>query len=332
MIQGTYRLWSKEEYAYPVIGEFIPNVVTYIHEDDVARPAILIVPGGGYNAVSNSEGEIVAKEFYNKGYNTFVVTYTTSLLATTPLKHQPLKDLSQAVRLVRSKAETFRIDPNKVTVCGFSAGGHLCGSLAVHYQDPVLLAGEGYKGFSNRPDAVILSYPVISSGEYAHPGSFAALLGTDATQEELTYMSLETQVTKDMPPVFLWHTATDELVSVENSYLFANACKEQGVPYELHVFADGPHGMSLANQEWASGDHGGEYTMQQFLDTLQYAADHRLPLPAPFDRLNELPRGANVREMLRQGMSKHTRTGTPNESVALWPELAHYWLKKLFAM
>jgi len=104
--------------------QFIPNVVTYIHEEDNSkRPAMIVVPGGGYSFVSPTEGELVAKEFYRKGYNAFVVTYTTNLLKTSPLRLQPLKDLSKAVMLVRKRAEQFNIDPTKVTVCGFSAGG-----------------------------------------------------------------------------------------------------------------------------------------------------------------------------------------------------------------
>lgn len=330
MIHESHRLWTKEEYAYPFTGEFIPNIVTYIHDDDKVRPAILVVPGGAYKMVSHLEGEIVAKEFFNKGYNTFVLTYTTNLLMTVPLKLQPLKDLSKAVMFVRKKAQQFQIDPNNVALCGFSAGGHLCGSLAVHYTATELLPGEEYEGVSNRPDAVILSYPVITSGEYALKLPFDLLLGTDATTEELFYMSLEKQVTKQTPPVFLWHTATDEAVPVENSYLFANACKEQGVNFELHVFGNGRHGLSLANQEWASGNLGGDYTMQQLYETLQYAADNRIDLPADFKWVGMIPDGVSVREVMQEKLSHMKQELRPDEGIAKWPELAHEWLKKIF--
>lgn len=257
------------------MGQFIPNVVTYIHEkDECKRPAMIVVPGGGYSIVSPTEGEIVAKEFYRKGYNAFVVTYTTNLLKTSSLWLQLLKDLSKAVMFVRKRAEQFNINSSNVVICGFSAGGHLCGSLAVHHNITELVLDGEYEGINNRPDAVILSYPVITSGEYGHKDSFISLFGSDATEEELEYMSLEKHVTQKTPPNFIWQTAADELVPVENSYLFANACKEQGVVYKQHVFGNGRHGLSLANKDWASGHYGGDYTMQQLYETVQYLVDN----------------------------------------------------------
>ena len=125
-------------------------------EDSTARPALLIVPGGAYCVVSPTEAEIVALEFYKKGYNTFVLTYTTNILMRVPLKLQPLKDLSRALRLIRKEASSFHIDPKKVAVCGFSAGGHLTASSAVHYDD-ITDDNPMYAGFNNRPDAVLLS-------------------------------------------------------------------------------------------------------------------------------------------------------------------------------
>jgi acetyl esterase/lipase len=333
MINENYSLWRKEEYTYPVLGEFIPNIVTYVHdEDDSIRPAIIVVPGGGYCMVSNAEGEIVAKEFYNKGYNAFVVTYTTNLLMETPLKMQSLKDLSKAVIFVRSKAEQFHINLDKLIICGFSAGGHLCGSLAVHYAIKELISEGEYSGISNRPNAVILSYPVITSGEYAHRESFKALLGEDATEEELEYMSLEKQVTKDTPPTFLWNTATDELVPVENSYLFVKACKEQGIAFEHHVFGNGNHGMSLANEDWASGNYDGAYTMQQFFETIQFLIDNNKELPTPFNMMGKLPKGVNVKELFLEGMKRQAQSQQPDKGIAIWPELAHNWLKKILSI
>jgi acetyl esterase/lipase len=332
VINETYALWRKEEYTYPVMGEFIPNIVTYVHEENnELRPAMIVVPGGGYCAVSSTEGEIVAKEFYNKGYNAFVVTYTTNFLMTTPLRLQPLKDLSKAVMLVRKKAEEFCINPNKVVICGFSAGGHLSGSLAVHFDAKELILDSEYEGVSNRPDAVILSYPVITSGEYAHKDSFRALLGADASLKELEYMSLEKQITKYTPPTFLWHTATDELVPVENSYLYAKACKEQGVIFEQHIFGNGGHGMSLANEEWASGNFGGDYTMQQFYENLQFMIDNRIELPPPFNIIGEISKGASAKEIFKEVMKKLALQPQPDEGIAVWPELAHNWLKKVLS-
>ncbi|MGI8387551.1 alpha/beta hydrolase [Robertmurraya sp. P23] len=331
MIQESYKLWKDDEYTYRVHGNFIPNIVSYIHdEDNELRPAMVIVPGGGYHFVSHSEGEIVAKEFYEKGYNSFVVTYTTTLSGEDiPLKFQPLKDLSKAVMYIRKRAEQFRIQPNQLTLCGFSAGGHLCGSLAVHYDAKELVHKGEYEGISNRPDAVILSYPVISSESHVHQGSFKALLGPDATIEELSYMSIEKHVKSDTPPSFIWHTATDEVVPVENSYLYANACKEARVPFEHHVFGNGNHGLSLANEDWATGNYGGEYTMEQFFESLQIAIDHDTELSPPFSQLRNLPEGVSIKDALLQGMNSQLDKRV-DKGIALWPELAHNWLHKLF--
>jgi len=333
MIMETHALWSKEEYRYPAVRQFMPNVVAYVHDDEEIRPAMIVVPGGGYVLVSPTEGEIVAKAFYDKGYNAFVLTYTTNPLQTCPPKLQPLKDISRAVRFVRKQARHFRIDPEKVVICGFSAGGHLCGSLAVHHDAEELEpTGPEYAGISNRPDAVILSYPVISSGEYAHEGSFRALLGPEATAEELAYMSLEHHVTRRTPPVFLWHTATDDAVPVENSLLFAKACKENGVPFEMHIFGNGGHGLSLANRQWASGEFGRDYTMDQVYETLQYLIDHGKELPPPYDQIGPVPKGADARRTVNQFFSRFARLSQPDEGIAAWPELAHNWLKKILAL
>ncbi len=237
MKRNYYELWKPEEYNYPMSYGFTPNLYSYIHEEDYAtRPCMLVVPGGGYCLVSPTEAEIVALNFYEKGYNAFVCTYTTNRLMMEPLKKQPMKDLSRAIRYIRKNASEFNIKPDKITLCGFSAGGHLCGSICVHYED-IEDSNPTYAAVSNRPDAAILSYPVITSGEKAHKDSFIALLGADATQEEMNYMSLERYVTKNTPPCFLWHTATDELVPVENSLLLAKACKGNGVSYALQKYA-----------------------------------------------------------------------------------------------
>lgn len=335
MINETYLLWEKEEYSYPVKGQFIPNIVTYIHEkNSELRPAMIVVPGGGYCIVSDTEAEIVAKEFYNKGYNAFVVTYTTNLLMTIPLKLQPLKDLSKAVRFVRKKSKQFSINPNKVVICGFSAGGHVTGSLAVHFGARELALDSEYDKVSNRPDAVILSYPVITSGEYAHKGSFRALLGEDASLKELEYMSLEKQVNKDTPPTFLWQTATDDVVPVENSYLYAKACKKHGVTFEHHVFGNGGHGMSLANEDWAAGNFGGDYTMEQYFENIQFMIDNNMELPSPFNMVGEIPKGVSCKDIFKEAKKKLIlqRQRQPDEGIAVWPELAHSWLKKVLSI
>lgn len=323
MIQKQHLLWKEEDYTYPVYGSFRPNLMTYLHETGENRPAVIVVPGGGYRFVSPSEGERVAKAFYEKGYQAFVLTYTTNVIKEKPLGLQPLKDLSKAVQFIRKQAGAFAVDRERVALCGFSAGGHLCGSLAVHYGLPELADSEHEKKVSNRPDAVILSYPVITSGPFSHEDSFVRLLGQEVSSDQLENMSLEKQVKPDTPPVFLWHTATDGLVPVENAYLFADACQKQGVPFELHVFGNGGHGLSLANDDWASGVDPGDYTFAHYYESLSYARQNGIDLP----ELASLPEEMDIREAVQAERAGHNRQADPG--IAMWFELAGQWLGKV---
>lgn len=312
-------IWQKGEYQYPLAFGFVPKLVSYIHEEgEQARPCMLVVPGGAYCVVSPTEGEIVAMEFYEKGYNAFVLTYTTNPLMLEPLKDQPMRDLSRAIRFIRSRAGEFCIDPDRLVICGFSAGGHLSASVCVHFTD---IRDEVYETISNRPDAAILSYPVITSGEKAHQGSFQALLGAQATAEELKYMSLETQVTADTPPCFLWQTATDEAVPVENSYLFARALREKGVAFAHHVFSCGKHGLSLANAKWAAGDYGEPYTMEQTLAIAENVRNGRLAVS------EEMRDGFLAQFDMSEAEKAAADQKEANEEAVIWPVLAHEWLK-----
>ena len=325
MQQNKYPVWNEGEYSYPAAYGFVPFLVPYLHEDDTVRPCVIICPGGGYHVVSPTEGELVAKAFLEKGFQAFVFTYTCNLLHLAPLKKQPLNDLSRAVRYVRKNASLFRVNPDQVAVCGFSAAGHLCATLAVHFED-AQEPDPAYAAVSNRPDAVVLSYPVITSGPFAHRDSFIALLGDNASEEELRYMSLETQVKENTPPCFLWQTATDELVPVENSAFMAQALKEKGIPFAYHVFTDGVHGLSVATEAWAQGCFGEPYTMEQTMNlvaaikdgTLSVPADTRSQLLAQFDS----PAG-NIPELPEEQRPK------ANPEAAVWPALASAWLKKM---
>lgn len=254
MINERIEIWKKEEYHYPAAHGFIPVMFSYIHEDEKKHPAMVIAPGGAYRETSPSEAHLPAMEFYQAGYNVFVLEYTVNQLDEAPLKLQPLNDISRTIRMIRFRAEEYHIRPDQVAICGFSAGAHLCGSLCVHNKD-VEDPEEAYQNISNRPDAAILSYPVITSGKYAHRDSFVALFGKEPSEQELDYMSLENHVTKDTPPCFLWQTVTDQTVPVQNSYLFAQACAKAGVPFAQHVFSEGIHGLSVATEEWLSLIH-----------------------------------------------------------------------------
>ena len=159
-----------------------------------------------------------------------------------------LRALAEAVAWVRAGAAENHVDPRQISVCGFSAGGHLAGSLGDFWNAPFLAAETGLAPQDMRPDKMVLCYPVITGGEFAHKGSFDNLLGADADAARRAEVSLEQHVTQDTPPAFLWHTYTDPGVPVENTMLFAMALRRAGVPFESHIYSVGGHGLSLANE------------------------------------------------------------------------------------
>ncbi|WP_026496865.1 alpha/beta hydrolase [Butyrivibrio sp. WCD3002] len=318
MKSDRINLWKKGEYSYSHALGFEPNMVSYLHEDDEKHPCIVVVPGGGYCMVAPPEGELVALKFFEFGYNAFVITYTTNLLMDTPLNFQPMKDVSRAIRKIRKDADKYGILPDRLMICGYSAGGHLCGSVCVHYED-IEETDESLKDISNRPDAALLSYPVITSGEFAHRDSFIALLGRDADEKQLEYFSLEKQVTKDTPPTFLWHTIPDGLVPVENSFLYEAALRKAGVRHALHLFSHGDHGLSLGNEDWAKGRFGGMYTMEQTENIIKALRE---------DTIETTPE--KKKEMLDMFGGGGFPEGKPVHEIRLWPELANDWFKELF--
>ena len=213
------------------------------------RKAVLICPGGSYRYCSNTEGEPVALAYLAAGFNTFVLDYSVTS-ANEEGKKFPgqLIEAAMAMKFIKDNAEKFHIDPEYVFVCGFSAGGHLAASLGTLYNSeyvkPALDMPENYA----RPAGMILAYPVITSGKYTHAESIKNILHEGAENEEARRaVSLERRVDENTVPAFIWHTRTDALVPVENSLLLATALAENGIPFELHVYPDGPHGLSLAN-------------------------------------------------------------------------------------
>ncbi len=309
------NIWEEGEYSYPLACGFITNITPYLHEDGKDRPCIIVVPGGAYSFVSPSEGEIVAKKFFGFGYNCFVLTYTVNPTYDYPLDNQPMKDLSRAVRFVRSKSKEFNIIKDKLAVCGFSAGGHLCASVCTHFDD-VDENNPKYMEYSNRPDAAILCYPVISAGKYIHQGSFDALLGFEAKKERLEYYSVEKHVKDNTPPCFIWQTATDETVPVENSYLFANALKEKGVAFAHHVFSEGKHGLSTADEVYASGEYGIPYTTFQNYAVSKGIKEGRIAVKEEVRKIMEFYENAEFEKP------------KANKEAAFWPVLADAWLNQ----
>lgn len=274
MKQFRLDLWKDDEYTYAAAYGFMPNVRAFLHEeDDSVRRCMVMVPGGGYCMLAPHEGELPAMEYYKMGMNVFVLTYTNDITMSVPLKRQPMEDLSRAVRLIRKNAGEYNIASDKLLVCGFSAGGHVCASLCAHFED-ITDPDPELNAVSNRPEGAILCYPVITSGKYTHIYSMQALLGKEPDQEELDYFSCEKQVTENTPPCFLWQTLEDDLVPVENVYLFAKALKEKGVPYAQYVFPKGGHGLSVASLEQFKGWRGGEYVCEQLGKALEHVKDN----------------------------------------------------------
>ncbi len=240
MENSTIKLWDN----IPE-GDFCPTIDLYPIETDAPRGAVLICPGGGYSHRADHEGEDVARKFNASGLHAFVLQYRVA-----PNRHpSPLEDAIRAIRIIRSNAKNWKVDPDHVAVCGFSAGGHLAASLGVHYERGHSHAEEMLDQIGSRPDAMILSYAVISSGEFRHNGSFENLLGKDAPEELMEKMSLEKQIDAETPPAFLWHTADDAGVPVENSLLFAKQLSKHNIPFELHVYEQGRHGLGLAPED-----------------------------------------------------------------------------------
>ena len=206
------------------------------------RPAVLVCPGGGYSMVSDREAEPVALKFLANGYSAFVLTYSVA-----PARYPTqLLEVSKAIAHIRENAKEYNIDKNKILVCGFSAGGHLAASIGTLWEEELIKKELGIKHGDNKPNGLILAYPVIAYGKKAHSGSFDNLVG-DGDKSLYEKLSLEKQVSKSTPPAFIWHTFNDGTVPVENSLLFAAALRENDIPFELHIFPEGKHGLSLCN-------------------------------------------------------------------------------------
>ena len=210
---------------------------------DRRRPALIICPGGGYAFLSDREGEPVALRFAGLGYAAFVLRYHTAPQAHYPI---PQRQLLSAVDHVRSRAEEYHVDPAAIVAMGFSAGGHLAGCAALLWNRPEIVRPLGKKAAAYRPDGAVLCYPVVSSGVHGHRNSFLNLLG-EQYDKKAAALSLENQVKKGAPPFFLWHTADDTTVPMENTRLLETALRDRGAPVETYIFPHGVHGQSLAD-------------------------------------------------------------------------------------
>ena len=248
----SLNLWSgklpgscrEDQLDHPAAKE-IPNLVPFLlPADGTARPLVVVCPGGGYGCRAAHEGTPIAEWLNEIGLHAVVCNYRVYPW----LYPTPLMDAQRAVRLARAHAAGWGVDPSRIGVLGFSAGGHLACSVANFGDDGEACAADPVARCASRVQALISCYAVVSSGPRGHAGSFRNLLGENPAPERLQKLSLEASVTPANPPSFIWHTFNDGAVPVANALLYAQALDAAKVPFALHVYPDGRHGLGLARE------------------------------------------------------------------------------------
>ncbi len=233
-----------------------PTLTLYLPPPEKATGAVVVIcPGGGYGGLAEHEGRPIAEWLNGLGVAGVVLKYRLA-----PHHHHPamLQDAARAIRTVRANAGAWKVDPRRVAVLGFSAGGHLASTIATHFDAGDPNASDPVERLSSRPDRAILIYPVISLvAPYTHQGSKNNLIGANPSRELAEGLSGELQVTRDTPPTFLAHTDQDSAVPPENSIAFALALRKAKVPVELHVFEKGQHGLGLGREGFAFSEWPG---------------------------------------------------------------------------
>lgn len=256
------------------------KITTYLieHSEEIGivkRPVVVVCPGGGYEFVSDREAEMMALKLNSFGYHAVVLRYSISPDAVYPTA---LTELASVVAMLRQNAEKWGIDTDRILVQGFSAGGHLAASYGMFWSEPFLAEELGVSTEMLKPNGMILCYPVITSGEFAHRSSFEKLLG-DRYEELVDKMSLETQVNANTPQTFLWHTYTDDCVPVQNSLLLIDALLKQNIPVEFHMYTSGGHGLGLANKYTANpGGYGIKDDCESWTELLKIWLEHNYPV------------------------------------------------------
>ncbi|RKN71238.1 alpha/beta hydrolase [Paenibacillus ginsengarvi] len=219
-----------------------PRIDAYPVKSDKPVGCVIICPGGGYARRADHEKEPVAKWLNSIGVAAFVLHYRVA-----PYRHPaPLEDCRRAIRWVRSHAEEYGIDPDKIGILGFSAGGHAAAMAGIHHEPGNPEAADPIDRVSSRPNALVLCYAVISFVEQYHEGSMINLLGQNPSQEMRELLSGELSANAETPPTFMWHTGNDAPVPVANSLMLAATLSKHKVPYDLHVYENGRHGLGLA--------------------------------------------------------------------------------------
>ncbi|HEX4265433.1 MAG TPA: alpha/beta hydrolase [Verrucomicrobiae bacterium] len=247
---ASFPLWSgdapgalgKADKDIPTLTPFFPAA------DSAGRAAMVICPGGGYAGLAAHEGEGYAHWLASKGITCFVLKYR---LGSAGYRYPvELEDGARAIRLVRSRAGEWKLNPNRIGIIGSSAGGHLASMVMTHFDAGNSNATDVIDRQSSRPDVAVLCYPVITMGKFAHQGSKKNLLGDNPPSALVEETSSELQVTKDSPPCFVWSTSDDTVVPIENTLEFAEALRKARVPFEVHVYEHGAHGLGLGSREY----------------------------------------------------------------------------------
>jgi acetyl esterase/lipase len=240
--EGAPGALGSAEKDVPTLTPFFPDPAK------ASGAAIVICPGGGYANLAQHEGEIYARFFADHGVAGFVLKYR---LGSGGYRHPAmLQDAVRAVRTVRAHAGEWKLDPTRIGIIGSSAGGHLAATLLTHFDAGKSDAADLIERQSSRPDLGILCYAVITMSEFTHQGSKDNLLGRNPAAELVRDLSNELQVTKGTPPCFIWHTFEDRTVPVENSLQFAAALRRAGVPFDLHIYQKGGHGLGLGSRDY----------------------------------------------------------------------------------
>ena len=241
--EGAPGALGKEDKDIPTLTPYLPDPA------NATGAAIVICPGGGYGHLAPHEGADYARFLNESGIAGFVLKYR---LGSDGYRHPAmLQDAARAVRTVRARADEWKLDAKRIGIMGSSAGGHLASTLLTHFDAGKPDAADPIERQSSRPNLGILCYAVISLGEFGHRGSRNNLLGTNPPPELVRELSNELQVTKDTPPCFIWHTYEDAGVPVENSLQFAEALRRVGIPFDLHVYQKGQHGLGLGTRTWS---------------------------------------------------------------------------------
>jgi acetyl esterase/lipase len=259
---STINQWPDGKIPGPTSSdpENVPTLSIHLAPKEKASgTAVVVCPGGGYSGrATGHEGKDIVEWLNARGVHAFVLKYRTvgESKILPPLEPGPMLDVQRAIRIVRARAKEWGVDPHRIGVWGFSAGGHLASTAATHFDDGDKDAKDAIGRASCRPDFAILAYPVITMTEKTHGGSRRNLLGDKPTPEKIEFYSSEKQVTAKTPPTFIFHTVEDAAVPIENSRLFKAACEKAGVPVELVEYEKGRHGVGLGKnsnlplEEW----------------------------------------------------------------------------------